>query len=112
MRLGEKQREFTRCLGLLYVYIYSEGYAITLGRGAVSPEANKADGGHSNSCHLFRLAQDINLFKLVGGKWVYQTSTKAHKQFGEYWESLHPLARWGGRFNDGNHYSFEHQGVK
>jgi hypothetical protein len=26
---------------------------------------------------------------------------------GEFWEGLHPLCRWGGRFNDGNHYSIE-----
>jgi hypothetical protein len=24
---------------------------------------------------------------------------------------MHPDCRWGGRFNDGNHYSFEHNGV-
>ena len=29
-----------------------------------------------------------------------------------YWETLHPLACWGGRFGDGNHYSFKHKGIK
>tara|TARA_R110000868_G_scaffold15596_3_gene70927 strand:- start:2926 stop:3252 length:327 start_codon:yes stop_codon:yes gene_type:complete len=108
MRLGDKQREFNRCLGLLYIYIYSCGYAVTQGRGRVSEKANAADGGHKNSCHLSGLAQDLNLF-LDG---VFLTDTTDHEKFGVYWESLHPLARWGGRFNDGNHYSFEHQGVK
>ena len=108
MRLGDKQREFNRCLGLLYIYIYSCGYAVTQGRGRVSEKANAADGGYKNSCHLSGLAQDLNL--LLDG--VFLTETADHEKFGVYWESLHPLARWGGRFNDGNHYSFEHQGVK
>ena len=51
---------------------------------------------------------DLNLFK----DGVYLTSDKDHEPFGIYWESLHPLCRWGGRFKDGNHYSIEHQGVK
>lgn len=45
-------------------------------------------------------------------KWVYQRSTKAYKAIGEKWESMHPLARWGGRWGDGNHFSFEWRGVK
>ena len=108
MTLGQKQREFNRCRGLLLIYIYSSGYAVSQGRGRVSKEENDAVGGHPKSCHLYGLAQDWNLFK--DGRFL--RSTKAHKQFGEYWESLHPLARWGGRFNDGNHYSFEHNGIK
>ena len=31
-------------------------------------------------------------------------------ELGEYWESIG--GSWGGRFNDGNHYSLEHNGVK
>jgi len=38
--------------------------------------------------------------------------TEAHRELGEWWEKQHPQARWGGRFKDGNHYSFEHEGVK
>ena len=58
--------------------------------------------------HRFGLAQDYDLFK--DGQ--YQDKTEQHKVFGEFWEKLHPLARWGGRFGDGNHYSFEWYGVK
>lgn len=63
--------------------------------------------GHKNSAHKKRLARDYNLF--ING--VYQLSTEAHRPLGELWESLHPRARWGGRFQDGNHYSFEHDGI-
>jgi hypothetical protein len=31
---------------------------------------------------------------------------------GKYWKRQHPLCRWGGDFQDGNHYSLEHEGVK
>jgi hypothetical protein len=40
--------------------------------------------------------------------------TSDHQRLGEWWEKQHPLARWGGRWGDGNHYSFENPatGVK
>jgi hypothetical protein len=68
----------------------------------------KQKKGIKNSLHGDRLAVDVNLFK--DGKWLQKTED--HKPLGEYWESLHPLCRWGGRFNDGNHYSIEYQGRK
>jgi hypothetical protein len=64
--------------------------------------------GSAYSVHKLKLANDINLFK----DGMYLTKTEDHKVFGEYWESLHPLCRWGGRWNDGNHYSLEHEGKK
>jgi len=51
---------------------------------------------------------DFNLFK----DGVFLQGTEDHRPLGEYWESLDPLCRWGGRFNDGNHYSIEHEGIK
>jgi hypothetical protein len=39
-------------------------------------------------------------------------TTEAHKDLGEWWKQQHPLARWGGDFRDGNHYSFEWEGIK
>lgn len=62
-----------------------------------------------NSVHYNRMAIDINLFTKEG---AYLTDTESHRPFGEFWESLHPLCRWGGRFHDGNHYSLEWQGRK
>lgn len=100
MTLGEKQRGFARCVGKLIDHIYESGYEITLG------DANAHDGHMNNSCHYVRLAIDLNLF-FEGN---YLTRTEDHKRFGEYWKRLDPLARWGGDFQDGNHYSFEHNG--
>jgi hypothetical protein len=60
----------------------------------------------ANSNHKRRLAIDLNLFK--DGKFL--GTTEDHKMFGLYWESLHEKCRWGGRFKDGNHYEFVHEG--
>lgn len=52
------------------------------------------------SLHHLGLAADLNLYQ----HGQYLATTEAHQQFGTLWESRHPLCRWGGRWNDGNHY--------
>lgn len=111
MTLGQKQRKFTRMIGLLIEYAYQEGYELTFGDAYRDPLLHgdvgvKKSYSSANSLHKSRLAVDFNLFK--NGQ--YLTTTEAHKPLGEYWESLG--GTWGGRFNDGNHYSLEHQGRK
>ena len=112
MTLGEKQQLFTLLLGKLIGHAYAQGYALTVGDAYRDPKqaaANAAQGvGIANSLHCIRLAIDLNLFE--GGQ--YMTDTEAYRPLGEYWESLHPLCRWGGRFKDGNHFSIEHDGRK
>lgn len=103
--LGEKQELFALLIYKLQGYIISEGYDIRLGHAF---RCENCVTGSRNSNHKLKLALDINLFK--AGQFLQQTAD--HKPFGEFWESLHPLCRWGGRFNDGNHYSLEHQGRK
>lgn len=106
MGLRDKQAKFTVMLAKLIIYADSLGYELTMGRGYASEAANKADGGHERSNHLNRLAIDLNLFKDNR----YLVSTADHRELGEYWEVMG--GTWGGRFNDGNHYSIEHNGVK
>ena len=111
MKLGDKQRLFTRMIANLLEFAHTRGYEVTLGDAYRDPRLHGQVGekkayGHKNSCHKLRLAIDLNLFK--DGE--YLTSDKDHEPLGLYWESSHPLCRWGGRFNDGNHYSFEHNG--
>lgn len=98
-----------RLLPRLLDYIHARGYECTGGELWRSPQEATRQG-FSNSLHPDRLAIDINLFR----KGVFLETTEAHTEFGEYWESLHELARWGGRFRkpDGNHYSIEHGGRK
>ncbi|QDB70879.1 hypothetical protein [Pseudomonas virus PBPA162] len=109
--LGQKQRRFTRMIGLLIEYAYTNGYELTFGDAFRDPRLHGEVGvkkgyGHASSTHKSRLAVDFNLFK--DGKFL--TSSEDHKPLGEYWESLG--GTWGGRFNDGNHYSLEHNGFK
>lgn len=113
MTLREKQSLFARFAAKLIDKAYELGYEVTLGDAFRDPRVHGEMGvkmgyGHSKSVHKIRLAIDLNLFK--NGKFL--EGTDAHKELGEWWENQHELARWGGRFNDGNHYSFEHQGVK
>ena len=113
MTLGDKQRLFTRLLANLLEFAHSRGYEITLGDAYRDQRLHGAIGekkgyGHRNSCHKLRLAIDLNLF--LYGK--YLVETKDHEPLGLYWESLHPLCVWGGNFQDGNHYSIQHNGNK
>lgn len=108
MTLGERQRLFMQLLPKLLTHAYENGYELTLGDGYRDPRVHGAMGvkmgyGHPNSNHKNRLAIDLNLFK----NGVFLQATADHQPLGEFWESLHPLCRWGGRFNDGNHYSIE-----
>lgn len=114
MRLSDKQRMFCEMLGHLLKWIYENDYAVTMGDGYRDPRVFGHLGvskgyGRKYSNHKIRCAVDLNLFKKdEEGNWVYCTETKDHLPLGEYWESLG--GDWGGRFNDGNHYSLEHDG--
>lgn len=110
MTLRQKQSLFAHHVAKLILHAYEMGYEVTLGDAYRSPEEAarqaKAGRGIATSLHTQRLAIDLNLFK----DGHYLTSTEAHRPLGEWWEKQHELARWGGRFKDGNHYSFTHGG--
>ncbi len=113
MTLGQKQRLFTRLLASLIAWAYDNGYEITLGDAyrdsrVFGRVGEKKGYGRASSNHKIRLAADLNLF--LDGE--YLTETEDHQKLGEHWESLHELCEWGGRFNDGNHYSLSHNGNK
>lgn len=109
--LGQKQRRFVKMVAKLIDFAHANGYELTFGDAYRDPRLHGEMGvkkgyGHSKSNHKIRLAVDFNLFK--DGKFL--TSSEDHKPLGEYWESIG--GAWGGRFNDGNHYSLEHNGTK
>ena len=113
MTLGNKQRHFTRLVGLLIEYAYQNGYELTFGDAYRDPRLHGEKGvkksySSAKSNHKIRLAVDFNLFK--DGK--YLTATEDYTKLGEYWESMGGC--WGGRFTsaDGNHFSLEHNGCK
>ena len=117
MTLGAKQRLFTQLVARLIAHAYESGYGLTFGDAYRDPrtygefgDTKEGTYGRSKSNHKRRLAIDFNLFKSVNGEMVYMTSSEAYTELGEYWESLHGLCCWGGRFNDGNHFSLLHEG--
>jgi len=108
--LGQKQRRFTRMSVRLIDYAHSLGYEITLGDAyrdprVFGPIGTRLGYGESKSAHKQRLAIDLNLF--IDGK--YMADTESHRVLGEWWEGQGGV--WGGRFQDGNHYSLEHDGI-
>jgi hypothetical protein len=109
--LGQKQRRFTRMIAELIIWAYENGYEATVGdfyrdervHGKMGEKKSYSEG---KSAHKQRLAGDLNLF--IEG--IYQTDSAAYKPLGEKWELMG--GSWGGRFNDGNHFSLEHGGIK
>lgn len=113
MTLRQTQSDFCLLVASLIQQAYAMGYELTLGDTYRDPRVHGALGvkqgyGHPKSAHKQRLAIDLNLFR--DGQ--YFSSTEAYRDLGEWWETQHPLARWGGRFQDGNHFSFEVDGIK
>jgi hypothetical protein len=113
--LREKQSEFALLVARLIQQADRLGHAITLGEAYRSPEESarlaKAGKGIVSSLHTQRLAVDLNLFK----NGVYQTSSEAYRELGEWWEGQSTTeiqCYWGGRFSDGNHFSVGHGGRK
>lgn len=109
--LLEKQQAFARMVPRLIDKAHELGFQVTLGDAyrdpmVFGPIGVKQGYGHPRSAHKQRLAIDLNLFK--DGQW--QRDTEAHRPLGQWWEEQG--GAWGGRFGDGNHYSFEYEGVR
>lgn len=111
MKLGQKQELFMHLLPRLIDKAHELGFEVRGGdlfrdervHGAYGSKKSYSRG---KSNHKLKLAIDLNLFK--DGKFC--TETEDHRPLGEWWEQQDELCRWGGRFNDGNHYSLEHWG--
>jgi len=105
MKLSQQQQEFAKDIAKLIQFIFSSGYSCTLGEAFRTDEQAeiyaKKGSGIKNSLHCQRLAIDLNLFSPNG---EFLGATEDHRKFGDYWEGLDTCNKWGGRFNDGNHY--------
>lgn len=95
MSLREDQSKFAHKVALLILFAYERGYELTFA------DAYAHDGHKEDSFHYKRLAIDLNLFR--DGR--YLRETEHHKPLGEFWESIG--GSWGGRWEDGNHYSYK-----
>lgn len=121
MTLGQKQKLHAKNMTKLRAYLHAQGWEMTEGEAAVinprkvwAPQKIKTksqDAEHmKGSLHYKKLADDLNLF--VKGKYIRSSTHPAYLKLGRYWERLHPLCAWGGRFGDGNHFSTMHAGKK
>jgi len=104
MALAPKQYEFAQMLDLLTAYIRFKGYRYTIGHVYRCADCKV---GKKTSLHKLKLAADINLYDK---NWNWLKETEDHRQFGEFWEFIG--GTWGGRFDDGNHYSLAYNGMR
>lgn len=110
MSLVAKQGQFVQMIAKLVDFAFSKGYVLTYGEAYRPPELAKMYEqkgiGIANSLHTIRLAVDFNVFK----EGAHLTSGDEFTDLGEFWEQIG--GTWGGRFEDGNHFSLSHNGVR
>jgi hypothetical protein len=129
LTLGQKQEIFAGLLPDLITRAYEMGFRVRLKELYRAPEqaeynathcarckkeeVTHAHAGHDfkpigirNSLHCSGLALDLVLFRDGKPLWA----TKHYRELGMYWEDLHSLTCWGGRFGDGMHFSITHGG--
>ena len=108
MSLRKLQTLHLRMIGILVDFAHLvPGRALTCGDAYRDPRAYGKTGehgcagyGYSGSNHKLRLAHDFNLF--VKGE--YMTSSEDFRELGRFWEAMDKRNRWGGRYDDGNHF--------
>lgn len=98
MTLGQQQELFSMLIAEHIIWLYSQNYQVRCGDFFAIPREPLEH--KLNSQHYIKCAADLNLFQ----KGNFLTKTEDHKKSGEKWESRHSMCRWGGRYNDGNHY--------
>lgn len=96
--MRKKQARFAFMVAILIIFAVINGYEVTFGDAWAKEGEGRSH--KKGSFHFNRLAIDLNLFK--NGK--YLPNTEDHKPLGKFWEFMG--GTWGGRFNDGNHYSW------
>lgn len=114
MTLGQKKNKFTIDIASLIIYASGKGWDLQF-----QPEHMNHKKG---SLHFIALAKDFNLF--INGVWIKNSDAPEWIELGAYWKSLStPEAEncWGGnfdlnndgkKFDDGNHFSIKHEGVR
>jgi len=118
--LLDKRLKFTRDIVTLFAkFNQVPGIALALGRD-FDEQYEKTTSGKPlrhmrNSLHYLGLANDIAVYHRKGNRWVYMEDTKSYEAMGLFWESLSDSIGkncWGGRFEDGNHFSISYGGKK
>ena len=113
MTYREARCRFSEALAELVLHARDLGYEIAFNEVMDRVTVKDPTTDHmKGSLHELGLAADLDLYQ--GGR--YLEKTEDHRVLGEWWEARGtnlglPLT-WGGRFNDGNHYSLAWQGRK
>lgn len=103
MTLREARAEFTRLIPRLIDKAFELGFEAGIDEATERLTVKDPTSDHMvGSLHHLGLALDLILWK--NGEW--QDKSEQYTELGLFWESLHPLCKWGGRFSDGNHFSF------
>jgi len=114
MNLKDKRILFTTLLAQFILWVNSHPHwKLAYGEGLVAQTDARDgdyDGPHKKGgAHYTGLGHDMILY--VDGIYIENSSHPVYNSIGPYWESMHELCRWGGRFNDANHFSLFHEGV-
>jgi hypothetical protein len=118
LSLKEARALYTRLAAEWVVWAYAEalhaGELLAMGEQLVAI-TDARDGDHDGphkkgGAHYMGTGGDWVLWR--NGVYITDGSDPRWLQLGEKWESMHELARWGGRFRDANHISIEHGGMK
>jgi len=113
MTLREARCAFTLALAYLIIEARTRGFEVALDEATERLTEKDPTSDHRlGSLHHDGLAADLLLYKAG----VYLAKTEDYRPLGEWWEAYGfanklPLA-WGGRFNDGNHFSLSRGGKK
>lgn len=107
MSLGKRQEEFSKLVPQLINKAHELGFEVRIGDVFRDPRVHGEYGtkkgyGSATSNHKLKCAIDLNLFK--NGN--YLPATTDHEELGLWWEQLDDRCRWGGWYNDGNHYEY------
>lgn len=117
MTLREKRVAFSLAISRLILWAndHLPGFEVAYGEGLVAltdAADGDYDGPHKRTGgHYTGLATDLAIYDSAG-RYIDEGGHPAYRRLGEQWERMDSLARWGGRFSDDNHFSFEHDGVK
>lgn len=104
MTLRQARVKFSRYLAELVLYGFGLGYEIAFDEVTERMTARDRESDHmAGSLHHMGLAADLLLYLQDG---TYLTQTEDYVVLGSFWESLDPLCKWGGKFGDGNHFSY------
>lgn len=107
MSLRADRCTFTYNLALLILQAWDLGLQIAADWVRRCPDCTVGKLGKLSRHAAPAMAGDMLIYDDLDGDGEdddYVKDTESYRELGEYWESLNPRNRWGGRYGDGNHF--------